>query len=111
MKISYTKIILFSFAIIISFIAIWSYVDWLNVSDYWGLAPDGKYSVFIYDNIEKGRIYFSICENSGGDLHGYWNVASNVSIPDSILNKEHQCGYATATLQNNVIVNLEAKEP
>jgi hypothetical protein len=96
--------------IAISGLAIASYIDWLNASDYWGSAPDGKYSVFICNNIEDNKIYFPICEHSGGDLHGYWNVADNVSIPDAIerLDSGHPCGYAVATLKGNNIVMLEA---
>jgi hypothetical protein len=111
MKIRYPLIILISVVIIISSLTVWSYVDWLNATDYWGLAPNGEYLVFVSGKIENEKIFFPLCEHSAGDLHGYWNIASNVSIPDSIKNSEFPYGYALATLQNNVIVNLEATEP
>lgn len=80
--------------------------------EYWYSAPDGTYSVFVSSDIEDQQIYFPLSESSGGDLHGYWKVASNVTVPDSVTRMEgeygeHVFGYAKATLQNNIITNLE----
>ncbi len=112
MKNRYTIILLISVAIIISSLAVWSYVHWLNATDYWGFAPDGEYLVFVSGKIEDGKIYFAIYEHSGGDLHGSWKVADGVTYPDSIKwSDDFPYGYAKADLRNNVVVKLEATSP
>ena len=58
-----------------------SYQQWLDASDYWGSAPDGDYTVFISMNehidYKNHRVFFPLCESSGGDLHGWWTFTDN----------------------------------
>lgn len=58
------------------------YFSWLNATDYWdGFAPDGEYTVFISLNnhidYANHKVFFPICEHSGGDLHGWWTFTDN----------------------------------
>lgn len=68
-------ILIIIFATVISTIIY--YNSWLHQTDYWnGFAPDGDYTVFISMNehidYQNHKVFFPLCEHSGGDLHGWW---------------------------------------
>lgn len=99
------------FSIIIIFVALFLslafvyifYNSWLNQTDYWGLAPDGEYAVFVDTdycvNYKTHKVWLPISESSGGDLHGEWTFTDNTTFYPY----DGGCGYYGVLLQGNII--------
>jgi len=112
-------------------------------------VPDGVYEVNVYVDLNEdleftgNSLSFPMCPSYGGQLHGTWNIAQNVTLPDELemfveeriidaywdgtyaersggtgkLYKHYVYvygnvtvthGWILATLENDVIVKLEA---
>lgn len=64
---------------------------------YWYSAPDGTYRVE-GGPIENGSVFFPMCPTAPTELHGSWQVASNVTTLDWMQSYH-------VTLRSNVIVD------
>jgi len=63
---------------------------------FWGPAPNGVYYVLFYE-VNSTPVYFPYCPSYGGQLHGEYEVLEEL-LPLH--------GWYYATLENNVIINV-----